>query len=253
VDLAEIRKDSGSKKIALQGKCRSGSLVWPSREKFAKVTLGAINSLSGHGHILNLGHGILQHTPVEKCSAIYRDGATKRCFTTQDLLCWCGRKTPRMTLAHPSLQQNEAGELHVGEGISRQVQSSRAALYQPIPPRPVWNDAFGPADLERVHEGGRSVPGRPVSLYMHIPFCESLCLFCACNVRYPKEQKRLHHLYLDVLKRGDGNASAAASRRVAPVVQFHWGGGNTDVPDTRNRIEDLFAFTKERFPFRPRQ
>ena len=28
----------------------------------------------------------------------------------------------------------------------------------------------------------------PVSLYMHLPFCESLCLFCACNVVITKKK-----------------------------------------------------------------
>src|SRR2546429_5267844 len=57
---------------------------------------------------------------------------------------------------------------------------------------PVWNDAFGPADLERVHEEAERAR-TPVSLYMHIPFCESLCLFCACNVVIQKrsEERRV--------------------------------------------------------------
>src|SRR5205807_1953560 len=63
VNLAEIRKTLGPK-IALQGNVDPAVLFGP-HEKIREVTLDAINSLGGHGHILNLGHGILQNTPVE--------------------------------------------------------------------------------------------------------------------------------------------------------------------------------------------
>jgi len=56
VDLAEIRKTIGPK-IALQGNVDPAVLFAPA-EKIRDVTLATINSLGGHGHILNLGHGI---------------------------------------------------------------------------------------------------------------------------------------------------------------------------------------------------
>ena len=72
VDLAVIRKSLGPK-IALQGNVDPAVLFGP-QEKIRDVTLGAINSLSGHGHILNLGHGILQHTPVENAQLFIETG-----------------------------------------------------------------------------------------------------------------------------------------------------------------------------------
>jgi len=72
VDLAVIRKSLGPK-IALQGNVDPAVLFGP-HEKIREVTLGAINSLSGHGHILNLGHGILQHTPVENAQLFIETG-----------------------------------------------------------------------------------------------------------------------------------------------------------------------------------
>jgi oxygen-independent coproporphyrinogen-3 oxidase len=44
--------------------------------------------------------------------------------------------------------------------------------YTSYPTAPVWNEAFGPDDLEKVHEEADRAR-TPVSLYMHIPFCES--------------------------------------------------------------------------------
>jgi uroporphyrinogen decarboxylase len=43
-------------------------------EKIRKATLGAISSLHGQGHILNLGHGILQNTPVENAQLFIETG-----------------------------------------------------------------------------------------------------------------------------------------------------------------------------------
>src|SRR5205814_1878985 len=63
VDLTEIRKTLGPK-IALQGNVDPAVLLGPP-EKIRDVTLSTISSLCGQGHILNLGHGILQNTPVE--------------------------------------------------------------------------------------------------------------------------------------------------------------------------------------------
>ena len=63
VDLAELRKALGPK-IALQGNLDPAVLLGPP-EKIREQTLTTILSLNGRGHILNLGHGILQNTPVE--------------------------------------------------------------------------------------------------------------------------------------------------------------------------------------------
>jgi len=117
--------------------------------------------------------------------------------------------------------------------------------YTSYPTAPVWNDAFGPADLEAVHAEADAAK-TPVSLYMHLPFCESLCLFCACNVIIQKD-KRVAIPYFDVLKKEIARVSEAVSRE-REVVQFHWGGG-TPTYSTPTQLEDLFAYTKQRFTF----
>src|SRR5258708_8812569 len=81
---------------------------------------------------------------------------------------------------------------------------------------------------------------------MHIPFCESLCLFCACNVIIQKD-KRVAPPYLGALKREMERVSRSVSKE-RPVVQFHWGGG-TPTYLTPEQIEDLFGATHEHFHF----
>jgi oxygen-independent coproporphyrinogen III oxidase len=150
-----------------------------------------------------------------------------------------------MTLAHPSLHQMRE-ELRVGEDFLAKY-NRPGPRYTSYPTAPVWNDAFGPDDLVRVHEEAERAK-TPVSLYMHIPFCESLCLFCACNVVIEKN-KAVSPPYLGILKREAERVSRSVSQD-RPVVQFHWGGG-TPTYLTPSQIEDLFGFTRERFHFAP--
>ena len=72
VDLAELRKNLGSI-IALQGNLDPAVLLGPP-EKIREQTLATILSLSGRGHILNLGHGILPNTPVENAKLFVETG-----------------------------------------------------------------------------------------------------------------------------------------------------------------------------------
>src|SRR5260370_5091363 len=83
---------------------------------------------------------------------------------------------------------------------------------------------------------------------MHIPFCESLCLFCACNVSIQKD-KKVAIPYLDALKREIDHVSQHVSQK-RPVIQFHWGGG-TPTYLTPAQMEDLFGHAQQRFWFAP--
>ena len=148
-------------------------------------------------------------------------------------------------IPQPTLEQMR-DELRVSEEFLARY-NRPGPRYTSYPTAPVWNDAFGPADLERVHANADAA-STPVSLYMHLPFCESLCLFCACNVIIQKD-KRVSMPYFDVLKREITRVSESVSR-AREVVQFHWGGG-TPTYSTPSQLEDLFGYTKERFTFSP--
>src|SRR6266849_9223691 len=119
--------------------------------------------------------------------------------------------------------------------------------YTSYPTAPVWQDNFGPDDLEQFYASANAAH-TPVSLYMHLPFCESLCLFCACNVVITKD-KSVTDPYLTVLKKETDRIAQSVSRSRS-VAQFHWGGG-TPTYLTPEQIEDLFSYTRERFTFAP--
>ena len=119
--------------------------------------------------------------------------------------------------------------------------------YTSYPTAPVWTDSFGPNEYETAIALADQ-KSSPVSLYMHLPFCESLCLFCACNVIIRKDKSGTPP-YLDVLKKETARISRGVSRD-RHVTQFHWGGG-TPTYLSPEQIEDLFGYTRERFTFAP--
>jgi oxygen-independent coproporphyrinogen-3 oxidase len=119
--------------------------------------------------------------------------------------------------------------------------------YTSYPTAPVWKDDFGPDDLEKSYARAETLE-TPLSLYMHLPFCESLCLFCACNVSIQKD-KSVAVPYLAALKREIEHVAGMVSKK-RPVIQFHWGGG-TPTYLTPAQMEDLFGYAQERFAFAP--
>jgi oxygen-independent coproporphyrinogen III oxidase len=119
--------------------------------------------------------------------------------------------------------------------------------YTSYPTAPVWKEDFGPDDLERYYAVAEEHT-TPLSLYMHLPFCESLCLFCACNVSIQKD-KSVAIPYLAALKREIEHVAGRVSPK-RPVIQFHWGGG-TPTYLSPAQLEELFGFAREKFSFAP--
>lgn len=150
-----------------------------------------------------------------------------------------------MTVDHPSFEKMRE-ELRVGEEFLAKY-NRPGPRYTSYPTAPVWNDTFGIEDLVAAHKRAEQA-GSPVSLYMHLPFCESLCLFCACNVIIQKD-KKVALPYIEVLKK----EIERVHRLVSPereVLQCHWGGG-TPTYLTPEQIEELFTYTREHFKFSP--
>ena len=72
VDLRELRRTLGPR-VALQGNVDPGVLFAPP-DTIRKVTQDTLAALTGAGHILNLGHGILPDTPVENAKIFVETG-----------------------------------------------------------------------------------------------------------------------------------------------------------------------------------
>ena len=119
--------------------------------------------------------------------------------------------------------------------------------YTSYPTAPEWVDTFGPMDYKQaVKQSNEAVPSRPLSLYMHLPFCDRLCLFCGCNVVISQNHDVLIP-YLENLEwEIDQLAQIVDTSR--SVVQFHWGGGTPTYLNAA-QLERLFRYTRDRFGF----
>ena len=117
--------------------------------------------------------------------------------------------------------------------------------YTSYPTAPEWDDGFGEAQLREAFREANAKPDpAPLSLYFHIPFCESLCLYCGCNVVINKRHE-VALPYLAHLK-GEIDSISAEVDRSREVEQLHWGGG-TPTFLSPEQIEDLYAYIAQRF------
>lgn len=100
--------------------------------------------------------------------------------------------------------------------------SGAGPRYTSYPTAPNWSKNFGPKDF---HESLRlsNKNAKPLSLYLHIPFCEERCTFCACSVVATK-RREVTESYLKSLLREIEIVSEVLDKN-RPVVQIHWGGG----------------------------
>jgi oxygen-independent coproporphyrinogen-3 oxidase len=119
--------------------------------------------------------------------------------------------------------------------------------YTSYPTAPVWKDDYGPAEFsaDLGHEDVESSDG--LSLYAHVPFCESLCHFCACNRVITRDHGRAG-AYLDTIER-EVEAVRHAVRVPRVATQLHWGGGTPTwlAPEEMRR---LFRVLTQAFPLR---
>jgi oxygen-independent coproporphyrinogen III oxidase len=121
--------------------------------------------------------------------------------------------------------------------------------YTSYPTAPEWVDSFGSSDYEQaIKKSNNARTARPLSFYMHLPFCDRLCLFCGCNVVINKNHDVLIP-YLEKLK-WEIDRLARTIETARPVVQFHWGGG-TPTYLSALQLQDLFYHFKERFSLAP--
>ncbi|MBN2507391.1 MAG: oxygen-independent coproporphyrinogen III oxidase [Verrucomicrobia bacterium] len=95
--------------------------------------------------------------------------------------------------------------------------------YTSFPPATKFTDGFTWAELEAEIARNNRVP-REVSLYVHIPFCETLCWFCGCTTVITR-QHRQGAMYLERLRR-EVSGMAGRLHPGRRVVQVHCGGGS---------------------------
>jgi oxygen-independent coproporphyrinogen-3 oxidase len=117
--------------------------------------------------------------------------------------------------------------------------------YTSYPTADRFVEAFGPGQyrlsLERRQIGGLR---RPLSLYVHLPFCDTICYYCACNKIITRDHGRSSK-YLRYLRKEVELICALLPPRER-VTQLHWGGGS---PTFLNHAElaELMQIIREHF------
>ncbi|MHB1239133.1 MAG: oxygen-independent coproporphyrinogen III oxidase [Gammaproteobacteria bacterium] len=120
--------------------------------------------------------------------------------------------------------------------------------YTSYPTAPQFDPEYGEAQYrEWARRSNLSAPQRPLSLYVHIPFCDTVCFYCACNKVVTGNHSRAGP-YMERLLR-EVELQGALFDRERSVDQLAWGGGTpTFLSDAQ--IQELMAAIGRHFRLR---
>src|SRR3954447_23724800 len=110
--------------------------------------------------------------------------------------------------AHPasaSTTDSLDGAVRFDRGLVRRYDGP-GPRYTSYPPAPAFQESFGPSEHAALLAASAR-GGAPLSLYVHIPFCATRCLFCGCNVVISRDRGR-GGPYVELLEREMALAAA---------------------------------------------
>ncbi|MEE3695857.1 oxygen-independent coproporphyrinogen III oxidase [Glaesserella parasuis] len=112
--------------------------------------------------------------------------------------------------------------------------------YTSYPTALEFNESYNDDDFKAA---AARYPNKPLSLYVHIPFCHKLCYFCACNKIITRHQHKVD-IYLDYLEKEIKYRADLFKDRT--VTQIHWGGGTPTYLDEEQSLR-LMAMLRKHF------
>jgi oxygen-independent coproporphyrinogen-3 oxidase len=115
-----------------------------------------------------------------------------------------------------------------------------APRYTSYPPATQFVDDMAKVDLDKALKDDNASGTNPLSLYFHLPFCETRCWYCGCNTVITKRHDAAAE-YLDDVA-AEVKLIAARNDRARPVTQVHLGGGTPTFlpPDQLRRLGAMF-------------
>jgi len=121
--------------------------------------------------------------------------------------------------------------------------------YTSYPTADRFTNEFRNADYLKAVASARTVGlRRPISLYLHIPFCNTVCYYCGCNKVVTKDKSKAA-IYLGYLKR-EIAMQGELFKGMNDVEQLHFGGGTpTYISD--GQMDDLWDHMRKHFRFAP--
>ncbi|MCP4285009.1 MAG: oxygen-independent coproporphyrinogen III oxidase [Gammaproteobacteria bacterium] len=115
--------------------------------------------------------------------------------------------------------------------------------YTSYPTAPQFHDGFGEREY-RAAAAASNLTGQPLSLYFHIPFCDTICFYCACNKIATKDRQMavgyLQRVHREIAMQGE------IFDRGRKVEQLHWGGG-TPTFISHDQMRELMDVTRKHF------
>jgi oxygen-independent coproporphyrinogen-3 oxidase len=119
--------------------------------------------------------------------------------------------------------------------------------YTSYPTAPYFHEGLTEADyLKHLHRDDAEIGNKDLSLYFHLPFCDTLCYFCGCNMMVTRNSERID-AYIDYLD----TEMRLVKSQISPdrkVIQLHWGGG-TPTHLSPDQIRRLGAMIHRYFDF----
>ncbi|MDP6308824.1 MAG: oxygen-independent coproporphyrinogen III oxidase [SAR324 cluster bacterium] len=112
--------------------------------------------------------------------------------------------------------------------------------YTSYPTVPVWKEGeFADDYAASLHKEGQNE--QPLSLYVHIPFCQQLCTFCGCN-KYITNNQNIVEKYLTALEQEIAGVAERLGKR-KELAQIHFGGGTPTFlnPEQLSRVVEMIV------------
>jgi oxygen-independent coproporphyrinogen III oxidase len=119
--------------------------------------------------------------------------------------------------------------------------------YTSYPTAPVFNTDFSTQDyLSEIKRTNADPAAPPLSLYFHIPFCDTLCYFCGCNMMITRDREKINKYLKYIIREMEMVSKLIRDDR--KVVQIAWGGG-TPTYLSPDEIRELSDATRRLFDF----
>jgi oxygen-independent coproporphyrinogen-3 oxidase len=125
-----------------------------------------------------------------------------------------------------------------------------APRYTSYPTVPYWSDSPTTEEWLRSLTAALERPATTWSLYLHIPFCESLCTFCGCNTMITRSHDREQPYVATLLKEFSLYRAALPRLGEKPLRQLHLGGG-TPTFLSATRLDELVSALLEQVRVEP--
>lgn len=135
----------------------------------------------------------------------------------------------------------------IDPAVVARFEGQRVPRYTSYPTAPHFTDVIGDTDYQTLLTALPAEAG--LSLYLHVPFCQTMCWYCGCNTRIVSDYAPIQN-YLRALESEIRMVAAVLPQRMR-VRHIHWGGGTPTImaPDAfRNLmavLRDCFDVTSD--------